>query len=616
MHWQTHTVFNQPIPLNNSNLYLSDGALCEAVTREGAGWDSDFLASIGQQLGTAESLELGRLANVNPPELLRYDAQGRRLDDVRFHPAWHLLMQALCTNRVHNLAWEEDARSGAFVARAARFMLHAQVEAGSLCPITMTFAATPLLLQMLPTPFQDWTTPLLSDRYDSHLLPGGQKRGLLIGMGMTEKQGGSDVMSNTTRAERLEDGSYRLVGHKWFFSVPQSDAHLVLAQTAGGLSCFFVPRFLPDGQRNAIRLERLKDKLGNRSNASCEVEFQDAIGWLLGQEGEGIRLILKMGGMTRFDCALGSHAMMRRAFSLAIYHAHQRHVFGNPLIQQPLMRHVLSRMALQLEGQTALLFRLARAWDRRADAKEALWARLFTPAAKFVICKRGMPFVAEAMEVLGGIGYCEESELPRLYREMPVNSIWEGSGNIMCLDVLRVLNKQAGVYDLLSEAFVEVKGQDRYFDRAVRRLQQQLRKPAVQSSLDESELFCEFKSLRCERLLYSLKLRCVIRQRADSFLNSLELSGIVRQRLDGSHDSVAFLFEREGLSLHGVLDKSKLAFQREGLCLHGSLDDSELGVDSSINRVEHILDGLQLGLLVGIHLVDGSRKLGNGLLVL
>ncbi|EHV9147590.1 isovaleryl-CoA dehydrogenase [Escherichia coli] len=353
MHWQTHTVFNQPIPLNNSNLYLSDGALCEAVTREGAGWDSDFLASIGQQLGTAESLELGRLANVNPPELLRYDAQGRRLDDVRFHPAWHLLMQALCTNRVHNLAWEEDARSGAFVAR-----------------------------------------------------------------------------------------------------------------------------FLPDGQRNAIRLERLKDKLGNRSNASCEVEFQDAIGWLLGQEGEGIRLILKMGGMTRFDCALGSHAMMRRAFSLAIYHAHQRHVFGNPLIQQPLMRHVLSRMALQLEGQTALLFRLARAWDRRADAKEALWARLFTPAAKFVICKRGMPFVAEAMEVLGGIGYCEESELPRLYREMPVNSIWEGSGNIMCLDVLRVLNKQAGVYDLLSEAFVEVKGQDRYFDRAVRRLQQQLRKPA------------------------------------------------------------------------------------------------------------------------------------------
>lgn len=477
MSWQTHTVFNQPAPLNNSNLFLSDGALCEAVSREGAGWDSDLLSSIGQQLGTAESLELGRLANAHPPELLRYDLQGQRLDDVRFHPAWHLLMQGLCANRVHNLAWEEEARAGSFVARAARFVLHAQVEAGTLCPVTMTFAATPLLLQMLPATFHDWLAPLRSDRYDSHLLPGGQKRGLLIGMGMTEKQGGSDVLSNTTHAERLADDSYRLMGHKWFFSVPQSDAHLVLAQAKGGLSCFFVPRFLPDGQRNSVRLERLKDKLGNRSNASAEVEFQDAVGWRLGEEGEGIRHILKMGGMTRLDCALGSHGLMRRAFSVAIYHAHQRQAFGKPLIEQPLMRQTLSRMALCLEGQTALLFRLARAWEQRREAKEALWARLFTPAAKFAICKQGIPFVAEAMEVLGGMGYCEESELPRLYREMPVNSIWEGSGNIMCLDVLRVLTKQHGVYDVLSEAFAEVKGQDRHYDRAVRQLQQRLRKP-------------------------------------------------------------------------------------------------------------------------------------------
>ncbi|EKH5620187.1 isovaleryl-CoA dehydrogenase [Salmonella enterica] len=477
MSWQTHTVFNQPAPLNNSNLFLSDGALCEAVSREGAGWDSDLLSSIGQQLGTAESLELGRLANAHPPELLRYDLQGQRLDDVRFHPAWHLLMQGLCANRVHNLAWEEEARAGSFVARAARFVLHAQLEAGTLCPVTMTFAATPLLLQMLPATFHDWLAPLRSDRYDSHLLPGGQKRGLLIGMGMTEKQGGSDVLSNTTHAERLADDSYRLVGHKWFFSVPQSDAHLVLAQAKGGLSCFFVPRFLPDGQRNSVRLERLKDKLGNRSNASAEVEFQDAVGWRLGEEGEGIRHILKMGGMTRLDCALGSHGLMRRAFSVAIYHAHQRQAFGKPLIEQPLMRQTLSRMALCLEGQTALLFRLARAWEQRREAKEALWARLFTPAAKFAICKQGIPFVAEAMEVLGGMGYCEESELPRLYREMPVNSIWEGSGNIMCLDVLRVLTKQHGVYDVLSEAFAEVKGQDRHYDRAVRQLQQRLRKP-------------------------------------------------------------------------------------------------------------------------------------------
>ncbi|UXY10534.1 isovaleryl-CoA dehydrogenase [Kosakonia sp. ML.JS2a] len=476
MQWQTHTVFNQPTPLHNSNLFLSDRALYDAVLREGTAWDAELLASIGQQLGTAESLELGRLANANPPELLRYDATGARLDDVRFHPAWHLLMQGMCANRVHNLAWEEDARSGSFVARAARFVLHAQVESGTLCPITMTFAAIPLLAQSLPKSFHGWLKPLLSDRYDPHLLPGDQKRGLLIGMGMTEKQGGSDVLSNTTRAEKSGD-TYRLTGHKWFFSVPQSDAHLVLAQAKGGLSCFFVPRFLPDGQRNNVRLERLKDKLGNRSNASSEAEFCDASGWLLGEEGEGVRQILKMGGLTRLDCALGSHGLMRRAFSVALYHAHQRQAFGKNLVDQPMMREVLSRMALQLEGQTAMLFRLARAWDNRADEREALWARLFTPVAKFAVCKAGIPFVAEAMEVLGGIGYCEENELPRLYREMPVNSIWEGSGNVMCLDVLRVLGKQPGAVALLVDEFGAVKGQDRHFDRAWRQLQQRLRKP-------------------------------------------------------------------------------------------------------------------------------------------
>ena len=478
MNWQTHTVFNQPIPLNNSNLFLSDVALRDAVTRYDAGWDSELLASIGQQLGTAESLELGRLANAHPPELLRYDPQGQRLDDVRFHPAWHLLMQGLCANRVHNLPWEEEARSGAFVARAARFMLHAQVEAGTLCPITMTFAATPLLLKTQPPLFTDWRSALLSDRYDPHLLPGAQKRGLLIGMGMTEKQGGSDVLSNSTRAERLEDGSYQLTGHKWFYSVPQSDAHLVLAQASGGLTCFFVPRLLPDGTRNAIRLERLKDKLGNRANASGEVEFQQALGWPLGEEGDGIRQILKMGGLTRFDCALGSHSLMRRALSVALYHAFQRQAFGHNLVDLPLMRQVLGKMALQLEGQTAFMFRLARAWGQNHQPQEALWARLFTPAAKFAICRAGIPFVAEAMEVLGGIGYCEESELPRLYREMPVNSIWEGSGNIMCLDVLRVLVKQPDAVALLLAECNEVKGQDRHFDRHWRQLQQLLRKPS------------------------------------------------------------------------------------------------------------------------------------------
>ncbi|WP_411755201.1 isovaleryl-CoA dehydrogenase [Serratia sp. (in: enterobacteria)] len=481
MVWTTHTVFNQPKPLGNSNLFLSDTPLREALQRELAGWDNDVLASLGQQLGTQESLELGRLANTNPPELLRYDATGQRLDDVRFHPAWHILMQGLVANRVHNLPWQEDARIGSLVARAARFVLHAQVEAGTLCPITMTFGAIPLLQRSLPKEYQSWLSPLLSDRYDPHLLPGAQKRGLLIGMGMTEKQGGSDVLSNTTTAvpltSRGNSEAYRLVGHKWFFSVPQSDAHLILAQAEGGLSCFFLPRLLPDGTRNAIRLERLKDKLGNRSNASSEAEFQDATAWLLGDEGDGVRQILKMGGMTRFDCALGSHGLMRRGLSVALYHALQRQAFGKCLIEQPLMRQVLTRMALRLEGHIALLFRLARAWESRGVEGEVVYSRLLTPAAKYSICHQGAPFIGEAMEVLGGIGYCEDSELPRLYREAPVNSIWEGSGNIMCLDVMRSLHKLPGALEQLQQELLPVRGQNRLFDRAWRQWQQRMRQP-------------------------------------------------------------------------------------------------------------------------------------------
>ncbi|WP_437610168.1 isovaleryl-CoA dehydrogenase [Erwinia sp. V71] len=488
MSWDTHTVFNQPRPLNNSNLFLSDTPLREALVREGAGWDVELQASVGQQLGSAESLELGRLANAAPPELLRYDSRGERIDDVRFHPAWHVLMQGLCANRVHNLCWQSDASPGALVARAARFILHAQVEAGTLCPVTMTFGAIPLLQQSLPASFHDWLPGLLSDRYDPHQQPAPQKQGLLIGMGMTEKQGGTDVLSNTTRAEPLAARGageiYQLTGHKWFFSVPQSDAHLVLAQAKGGLSCFMLPRLLPDGSRNAIRIERLKDKLGNRANASSEVEFCHASGWLLGEEGEGVRQILKMGGHTRFDCALGSHGLMRRALSVALYHAHQRQVMGRNLVDQPLMRQVLSAQALQLEGQTALLLRLARAWSQPQDEMQRAFSRLFTPAAKYVICQSGIPFVAEAMEILGGIGYCEESELPRLYREMPVNSIWEGSGNVMCLDVLRVLNKQPGVMEMLQMEFDAVKGISRPFERCWRQLKLRLRHPLEAQARD------------------------------------------------------------------------------------------------------------------------------------
>jgi putative acyl-CoA dehydrogenase len=491
MTWTTHTVFNQPQPLSNSNLFLSDTPLREALAREGAEWDREWLASVGAQLGGAESLELGRLANAAPPELQRYDARGVRIDEVRFHPAWHLLMQGVCASRLHNLSWQPDVLDRAMVARAARFILHAQVEAGTLCPATMTHAAIPLLQRWLPDAFSDWRDPLLSDRYDTHALPGDQKRGLLIGMGMTEKQGGSDVTTNTTRgatvAARPSGSLWRITGHKWFFSVPQSDAHLILAQSGSGLSCFFLPRLLPDGTRNAIRLERLKDKLGNRANASSEAEFQDATGWLLGEEGDGVRMILKMGGMTRFDCALGSHGQMRRAFSVALYHAHQRQVMGKNLVDQPLMRQVLAAQALQLEGQTALLMRLARAWSQPAQPLEGVFARLFTPAAKYAVCKAGMPFVAEAMEVLGGIGYCEESELPRLYRDMPVNSIWEGSGNVMCLDVLRVLRKQPGVMEMLNQEFDAVRGVNRLFDAGWRQLKLRLNRLQESQARDTAQ---------------------------------------------------------------------------------------------------------------------------------
>ncbi|WP_067704144.1 isovaleryl-CoA dehydrogenase [Erwinia sp. ErVv1] len=491
MDWKTHTVFNQPDPLINSNLFLSDTPLREALVREGAGWDSDFLTALGQQLGSADALELARLANSHPPELLAYSPRGERLDDVRFHSAWHRLMQGLCTSRVHNLPWLADASPSAFVARTARFILHAQVEAGTLCPVTMTFGAIPLLQAQLPAAFRSWLPGLLSDAYDPHLQDGAQKRGLLIGMGMTEKQGGTDVMSNTTRAEPIASrGSgerYRLTGHKWFFSVPQSDAHLVLAQAKGGLSCFFLPRLLPGGERNAVQIQRLKEKLGNRSNASSEVEFFAASGWLIGEEGEGVRIILKMGGRTRFDCALGSHSMMRRAFSIALHHAQQRQVMGKNLAEQPLMRQVLSTQALTLEGQTAMLFRLARAWSQGEEEGAGAFSRLLTPAAKYVICQRGIRFVAEAMEVTGGIGYCEESELPRLYREMPVNSIWEGAGNVMCLDVLRVLAKQPKSIALLTAEFDAVRGQNRHFDRRWQQLKLRLRAPQAA----EARLLCE-----------------------------------------------------------------------------------------------------------------------------
>jgi putative acyl-CoA dehydrogenase len=449
--FDTHEVLNQAPPFAGINLYGCDLALQEGLRREGGAFAAPALASLGERLGSAEVQELARLANVRGPRLVGFDRAGRRIDEVEFHPAWHELMALMIGAGAHCAPWVEPG-PGAQVARAAQYLLFGQAENGAQCPVTMTYASVPALRRE-PRLAHAWLPKILSRDYDPRSLPIGQKRGALVGMGMTEKQGGTDVRANTTRAEPIApgeararfgeegEGACRIVGHKWFFSVPQSDAHLILAQQEAGLSCFLVPRFLPDGGRNAIRIQRLKDKVGNRSNASSEVEFAGAVGWPVGQPGRGVPTILEMGSHTRLDCVLGSAGIMRAALCHALHHARGRSAFGRRLSEQPLMQNVLADLALESEAATAFAMRLARCFDQQDDPVQALLGRILTPAGKYWICKRGPGFGAEAMEVMGGNGYVEDGPLGRLYREFPVNSIWEGSGNVMCLDVLRALGK-------------------------------------------------------------------------------------------------------------------------------------------------------------------------------
>lgn len=474
--FRTHDVLNQPPSLENYNLFAADCALQEAVERDGAGWAKKTLSDLGNVLGCRESIQLGVLANQNPPVLRTHDRYGNRRDEVEFHPAWHDLMRLGFAHAVHSAPWA-DAHSGAHVARAAAYHMYAQVENGTQCPLTMTYAAVPVVRRQAPTSpwLRDvWLPRLLSRQYDPRFVPIEQKSGALIGMGMTEKQGGSDVRSNTTRAEpvglRGTGQEYRIVGHKFFFSAPMCDAFLVLAQASGGLSCFFMPRFTPDGTLNSIRLQRLKDKLGDRSNASSEVEFYGARAWLLGEEGRGVPTILEMGTYTRLDCAIGTAGLMRQGLCQAVHHATHRSAFGKLLREQSLMKNVLADLALESEAATALVMRLARAFDQQDDAQEANLRRLLTPAVKYWVCKRGPIFAAEAMEVLGGSGYVEESVMPRIYRQMPLNSIWEGSGNIMCLDVLRAAEKTPQGIELLFLELAAAKGGNTTLDQFVERL--------------------------------------------------------------------------------------------------------------------------------------------------
>ncbi len=443
---------NQPPAYAERDLFADDAALQEALEREGGGHARNEVRAWGRRLGTAETLALADAANRNPPQLRTHDARGERVDAVDFHPAWHELMRLAAVEGEHCAPWSAPT-SGAQVARAAKYHLHAQVENGTQCPLTMTFASFPVLARAapaLPSVAHDWIPRLLQRDYDSRALPVVQKRSLLIGMGMTERQGGSDVRSNTTVAAPdpgAGTGAVRLTGHKWFFSAPQCDGHLVLARDDVGISCFLLPHYLPDGMRNAVRINRLKDKLGNRSNASAEVEFDRALAWPIGAPGRGVATILEMVQHTRLDCVIGTAGMMRAALARAIHYARHRVAFGRQLVLQPLMQNVLADLALEVEAATALALRLARAFEADAPESERALARIVTPAAKYWLCKRGPALAAEAMEAHGGSGYVEESALPRLYREMPVNSIWEGSGNVICLDVVRAAKREPAAVD-------------------------------------------------------------------------------------------------------------------------------------------------------------------------
>ncbi|GAA2871439.1 acyl-CoA dehydrogenase family protein [Streptosporangium fragile] len=469
----THDVFNQAHPLSGHDV-SADAALVEGVTREGAGWATGELHRLGVLAGSEQAREWGRLANEHPPVLRTHDRYGRRIDEVEFHPAWHELMTVAVENGMHATPWA-SARPGAHVARAAKFYVWSQVEAGHGCPISMTYASV-AALRHSPALAAEWE-PLLSSRsYDFGLRPPPGKRGALAGMAMTEKQGGSDVRANTTRAEPAGDGSYVVTGHKWFNSAPMCDAFLVLAQAPGGLSCFLLPRVLPDGTRNAMHLMRLKDKLGNRSNASAEVEYHGATAWLVGEEGRGVRTILEMVNMTRLDCVIGSAAGMRYGVTHAVHHAMNRGAFGRRLVDQPLMRNVLADLALESEAATVLMTRLAGATDRAiaGDRAESALRRAALAAAKYWVCKRAPVHAAEALECLGGNGYVEESQMPRLFRESPLNGIWEGSGNIAALDVLRVLGREPEAQEAFFAEVSLAAGADRRLDEAADRLRKSL----------------------------------------------------------------------------------------------------------------------------------------------
>lgn len=472
----THSVTNQARTLENYNAYQNDTALYEAVHRHGGAWADETISAHALKTTTPEVIEWGFLANQYLPEFRSHDRQGYRVDQVNYHQSYHDLMQLALETGLHSTPWT-DAKAGAQVARAASYYLQAQVEAGHGCPITMTFSSAPSLM-LTPSIAKEWLPKVLSRGYDPRNIPFYEKESLTIGMGMTEKQGGSDVRSNTTRAYPINEGeftdAYELVGHKWFTSAPMCDAYLMLAYTDNGLSCFLVPRWRPDGSKNPIQVQRLKEKVGNKANASSEIELRGALGWLIGEEGRGVNAILEMVSMTRFDCMIGSSANQRQALAQAINHCQGREVFGKKLIDQPLMRNVLADMQLELEGSLAITFRMAEALDKvaadSANDYEKLLLRLGLPAGKYWICKRTPGLVYEAMECMGGNGAIEDFIMARLYREAPINAIWEGSGNVQALDMLRAIQRSPQALEVWWQELAKTAGKSTVLDNAIANL--------------------------------------------------------------------------------------------------------------------------------------------------
>jgi putative acyl-CoA dehydrogenase len=487
----THEVFNQVPPLEGHDT-AQDPALLDGLRREGADWAEDEVHELGRLAGTREAQEMGRFAERFPPRLTTHDRYGHRVDEVEYVPAYHDLMRTAVAHGLHAAPWA-DERPGAHVARAAKFMVW-NVDAGHGCPISMTYAAVPALRANpgMSARFE----PLLTNReYDPGLRDPETKTGLIAGMSMTEKQGGSDVRANTTTATADADGAFRLTGHKWFTSAPMSDVFLTLAQVDGALSCFLVPRVLPGGDRNAMQLMRLKDKLGNKSNASSEIEYDGAFGWLVGEVGRGVRTIVEMVNMTRLDCVIGTAAGMRAGLVQAAHHARHRSAFGRPLVEHDAMRNVLADLAVESEAATTVMMRLAGANDRavRGDESEAALRRLGLAVTKYYVCKRGPSHAAEALECLGGNGYIEDSGMPRLYRELPLLSIWEGSGNVAALDALRAMGREPQTVEVFFDELQQAHGVDHRYDDALRRLRKEL------SSFDDLEM-------RARRIVESMAL--------------------------------------------------------------------------------------------------------------